>query len=366
MHHPRCPIAMLVALFTITLALLAGCSSPSNTPNQDTTSDSQQSSQPASTPAPKPRDPSDAAPSITGALSVKGTQLLGDDGQPVQLRGVSTHGLAWFSQYVNQPFFHQLRQDWNANVVRLALYTADSGGYCTDGDRAKLTQLIEDGIDQATNADLYVIVDWHILSDNNPLAHVDDAKTFFSTIAEKYAHSTNIIYEICNEPNGDTTWDDVKNYANQVIPVIRQHAPNAVILVGTPNWSQRVDEAAASPLGFDNIMYTLHFYAATHQQDLRDTLSAANKAGIPIFVSEFGICDASGSGTIDYASANAWVDLMDSLDISYVCWNLSNKNEASALFKPDCTKTSDFATDDLSAEGLWLWETLHGQKNPKP
>lgn len=366
MHHPRHPIALLVALMTVVLVLLAGCSAPSSTSSQDTTNaqEAPTASQPTS--SPEPQDPSDAAPSTTGALTVKGTQLTGANGEPVQLRGVSTHGLAWFSQYINQPFFDELHQDWNANVVRLALYTAESGGYCTDGDRTQLTQLVQQGIDQATAADLYAIVDWHILSDANPLNHLEEAKTFFSSLAEKNAHATNIIYEICNEPNGDTTWDDIKAYANQVIPAIREHAPNAVILVGTPNWSQRVDEAAADPLDFDNVIYTLHFYAATHQQDLRDKLSAAHDAGLPIFVSEFGICDASGSGTIDYASANAWIDFLDSLDISYVCWNLSNKDEASALFKPDCTKTSDFTTDDLSAEGLWLWDTLHDQKDPNP
>lgn len=306
--------------------------------------------------------PSAAMPSTAGALSVRGAQLVGEDGDPVQLRGVSTHGLAWFPGYVNRELFGELRSDWGANVVRLALYTAESGGYCTDGDRAKLQGLVEDGVDHATEADLYAIVDWHVLSDADPNEHVDDAKAFFGAMAEKYADHDNVIYEICNEPNGDTSWDDIKRYADEVIPVIREHAPDAVVLVGTPTWSQRVDEAAADPLDFDNVMYTLHFYAATHQQDLRDRLQTAVGAGLPVFVSEFGICDASGSGAVDYASADAWVDLMDSLDVSYVCWNLSNKDESSALFKPGCDKTSGFERDDLSEEGAWLWDVLHGER----
>lgn len=123
-----------------------------------------------------------------------------------------------------------------------------------------------------------------------------------------------------------------------------------------------MDKAAAEPLAFDNVMYALHFYAATHQQDLRDRLQGAVEAGLPVLVSEFGICDASGSGAVDLASADAWVDLMDSLDVSYVCWNLSNKDESSALFKPGCDKTSGFDRDDLSAKGQWLWEVLHGER----
>lgn len=157
MNHPRRPIALLIALMTIILALLAGCSAPSSTSSQDSANAALTASQPAS--SREPQDPSDASPSTTDALAVKGTQLTGANGKPVQLRGVSTHGLAWFPQYVNQPFFDELRQDWNANVVRLALYTAESGGYCTDGDRTQLTQLVQQGINQATAADLYVIVD---------------------------------------------------------------------------------------------------------------------------------------------------------------------------------------------------------------
>ncbi len=178
----------------------------------------------------------------------------------------------------------------------------------------------------------------------------------------EFANNVNVIYEICNEPNGSTTWNDIAAYANEVIPVIRVNAPSAVTIVGTPTWSQRVDEAAANPLTFDSVMYALHFYAATHQQDLRDRMTAAVGAGLPIFVSEFGICDASGNGAIDYTSADAWVQLMDELHVSYICWNLSNKDEASALFKAGCAKTSGFDTADLSAEGTWLWAVLHGDE----
>lgn len=302
-----------------------------------------------------------AAPSTTGALHVEGAQLASADGRPVQLRGVSTHGLAWFPQYVNQPFFDELRQDWGANVVRLAMYTVESGGYCTDGDQAELERLMADGVAYATEADLYVVVDWHILSDVNPLQHVDEAKAFFARMSAALSDHNNVIYEICNEPNGDATWADVKAYADEVIPAIRANAPDAVVVVGTPTWSQRIDEAAADPLAFDNVMYALHFYAATHQQDLRDRLAAAVDAGLPVFVSEFGICDASGNGRIDYDSADAWVRLMDELGVSYICWNLSNKDEASALFRADCAKSSGFDEADLSAEGIWLQGVLRGK-----
>lgn len=302
-----------------------------------------------------------ATPSTAGALQVVGTQLSAEDGRAVQLRGVSTHGLSWYPEYVNQEFFDELRNDWNANVVRLAMYTGESGGYCTDGDPEVLYDLVRNGAQYAAAADLYAIVDWHILFDNNPLQHADEAEDFFARISADLADNNNVLYEICNEPNGSTTWEDISAYADRIIPVIRENDPDAIIIVGTPTWSQEVDKAAATPLAADDLMYTLHFYAASHQQDLRDRLKSAVEGGLPVFVTEFGICDASGDGRIDYASADAWVNLMDELDVSYICWNLSNKDETSALFKTSCTKTSGFTKDDLSEEGVWMWDLLHGK-----
>ncbi len=301
-----------------------------------------------------------ATPSANGALAVQGSQLVDAAGNPVQLRGVSTHGLAWFPQYVNQPLFTELREDWGANVVRLALYSAESGGYATDGERSKLRDLVMRGVEYATAADMYAVVDWHTLSDANPWTNEWVASDFFAIVSRDLAGYDNVIYEICNEPNGATTWADIKSYAETVIPIIRANDPDAVIIVGTPTWSQDVEAAAADPLADPNVMYAMHFYAATHQDDLRNRLRTAVEGGLPVFVSEFGICEASGDGAIDYDSADAWVRLMDELNVSYICWNLSNKSEKSALFKPDVAKTSEFSLDDLSEEGLWLVDTLRG------
>ena len=204
-----------------------------------------------------------------------------------------------------------------------------------------------------------MIIDWHILSDNNPNIHLEEAKAFFAEISAKYADADNVLYEICNEPNGGTAWGDIKSYAQEVIPVIRANDEEAVIIVGTPNWSQFVDQAAADPITeYENLMYTLHFYAATHKDDLRGKMAGAIDAGLPIFVTEYGICDASGNGAIDTGQANQWVDLMDQYGVSYVAWNLSNKDESSAMFLSSCTKTSGFTEEDLSETGKWLYQML--------
>ena len=300
-----------------------------------------------------------ASPSENGALQVREGRLCDEKGDPVQLRGVSTHGIAWYPEYVNRTFFRELKQEWEASVVRLAMYTAEYGGYCEGGDRDALKALIRDGVRYAAEADLYAIVDWHILSDNNPNMHLEEAKDFFREMSADFSEEKHVLYEICNEPNGGTTWQDIRSYAEEIIPVIRANDPDAVILVGTPTWSQDVDQAAANPLDqYDNIMYTLHFYAGTHKDNLRDRLKTAAESGLPLFVSEFGITDASGNGAVDTDSAGTWIRLLDQYGISYVCWNLSNKDESSAIFKTDCSKTSGFEESDLKEEGIWLRNLL--------
>lgn len=294
-----------------------------------------------------------------GALSVKGTKLVDSEDNPVQLRGISTHGLAWFPDYINADCIRQLKEEWGMNVIRLAMYTAESGGYCTGGNRDDLKALVKNGVEYATDCGMYVIIDWHILSDGNPNTYIDEAKAFFEEMSTEYADYTNVLYEICNEPNGGTSWSDVKAYAEQVIAVIRENDEEGIILVGTPNWSQYVEQAAADPItDYSNIMYTLHFYAATHTDSLRASMINAIGAGLPVFVSEYGICDASGNGAIDENQAGQWVQLMDENQISYVAWNLSNKSETSAVIKSGCSKTSGFTEEDLSESGKWLYKML--------
>ena len=254
-----------------------------------------------------------------GALAVDGTQLVDASGNAVQLKGISTHGLAWYPDYVNEECFRQLKEEWGVNVVRLAMYTAEYGGYCSGGDQDALKELVRTGVEYAVECGLYVIIDWHILSDGNPNTYLTQAKEFFAEMSDFYKDYNNVLYEICNEPNGGTSWSEVKQYAEQVIEVIRENDKDGIILVGTPNWSQYVDQAAADPItGYDNIMYTLHYYAATHTEALRSTLIQAVEDGLPVFVSEYGICDASGNGAIDEFQANQWVDTLDEYKISYV------------------------------------------------
>ncbi len=299
-----------------------------------------------------------------GALSVKGGKVVDSHGKTFQLKGVSTHGLSWFPEYVSKEAFQSLRDQWGANTVRLAMYTAEYNGYCTGSaaNRTTLKNLVDKGVKAATDLGMYVIIDWHILRDNNPNTYKKQSLAFFREMAAKYKNYDNVIYEICNEPNGGTTWSQVRSYAQSVIGEIRKTDKDAIIIVGTPTWSQDVDQAAKSPItGYGNIAYSFHFYAGTHKESYRTKLENALKKGLPVVVTEFGISDASGSGGINKTEGDRWISLLNRYQTGYVCWSLSNKNESSALLKSSCKKRSGWGSSDLSDSGKWLVNTLKGK-----
>lgn len=293
-----------------------------------------------------------------GKLQVRGTKLMDKQGKTMQLRGISSHGINWDvgEPFVNEQAMRNLRDEWGVNCFRVAMYTEDYNGYCvTDAQsRKKLLQKIDVAVKAGKKLGMYVIIDWHILNDGSPKTHQKEAKAFFKKVAKKYKSYGNVLYEICNEPNGGTNWQTIKSYANSVIKVIRKYNKKAVVIVGTPTWSQDVDEAAKSPLKGKNIMYAFHFYAATHGDFLREKVKTALSKGLPVFCSEFSACDSSGNGNYDFGSAKEWMKLMNQNNISYCCWSLSNKPESASLLKPGCKKTSGFRTSDLSKMGKWL------------
>jgi len=305
-----------------------------------------------------------------GKLSVNGANLVDKNGEKVQLYGMSTHGIAWFPRYVNYEAFKTLRDSWNTNCVRIAMYTAESGGYCTTGNKASLKTIVKNSVEWATQLDMYVIIDWHILNDNpsapskkgDPNFFIKEAKEFFAEMSGLYKDRDNVLYEICNEPNGNAvTWNDVKTYANEIIPIIRANDPDAIILVGTPTWSQDIHLALQSPLSFDNIMYSLHFYAATHKDSLRQRLDNCVSNGLPVFVNEFAICSASGDGGNDLESGRLWMDLINKHNLSFIAWNLANKAESSSVFKASSGITSGWTDNDLTEWGKWIKSTFNAR-----
>lgn len=293
-----------------------------------------------------------------GKLHVEGTQLMDSGNAPVRLCGVSAYWLTPYKQLLNIDAFRTLRDDWKANCIRFPIPTFI---YYRDVAIEENENLLMQAVEDATSLGMYVIIDWHVLGEQNPLVSLEKAETFFEKFSKMYADRSNILYEICNEPNREGgSWENITEYANRIIPVIRKNSPDAVIMVGTPCWSQWVDVAADAPLNFDNLMYSLHFYGATHRHELRSKLTYAHEKGLPVFVNEFGLCSASGNGEIDVYEAGEWKRLLDEYNISYICWNLSTCNEASSILKHTCEHVSNWDDDDLSVQGKIVRSWMRG------
>lgn len=296
----------------------------------------------------------DLSVSKNGKLQVLNGQLCNKDGTPIQLKGMSTHGIAWFGQFANKEAMKYLKNNWGISVFRIAMYTDGGEGYVANPDSTmkKVTGII----DAAIELDMYVIIDWHILNDNDPNKYINESKTFFDTISKKYKDVPNLIYEICNEPNGSSvTWSSsIKPYANTIIPIIRNNSKDAIVIVGTGTWSQDVLDPASDPLPYNNIMYALHFYSGTHTGWLRDRADAALKKGIAIFVTEWGTSDASGNGGTYLEEAQKWIDFMDSRGLSWCNWSLCDKNESSAALMPGANTNGNWTDDQLSPSGKFV------------
>lgn len=335
----------------------------SNNNNNNNNNNTSTTKKPAATVPPAPSDPKGTTPvSQHGQLSVKNGQLVDKSGKGYQLRGMSTHGLTWFPEFVNESAFKTLRDDWNTNVVRLAMYVDEWGnGQCYMGNKSGSLELLEKGVDICIKLDMYVIIDWHVLNPGDPSKYTNEAKSFFETVSKRYAKYPNVIYEICNEPNGGASWSsNIKPYAEKIIPVIRKNAPNSVIIVGTPTWSQEIDKPLSDPLSYKNVMYAFHFYAATHA-GLRSNVENCVAQGLPVFVSEFGTCDASGGGANDFNETQKWLSYFDKQGISYCNWSICNKDETCSVLRPGTSANGNWSESDLTENGKWIrnWLRKH-------
>lgn len=334
-----------------------------NNSNNNNNNNTSTIKKPAATVPQAPSDPKGTTPvSQHGQLSVKNGQLVDKSGKGYQLRGMSTHGLTWFPEFVNESAFRTLRDDWNTNVVRLAMYVDEWGnGQCYMGNKSGSLELLEKGVDICIKLDMYVIIDWHVLNPGDPSKYTNEAKSFFETVSKRYAKYPNVIYEICNEPNGGASWSgNIKPYAEKIIPVIRKNAPNSVIIVGTPTWSQEIDKPLSDPLNYKNVMYAFHFYAATHA-GLRSNVENCVAQGLPVFVSEFGTCDASGGGANDFNETQKWLSYFDKQGISYCNWSICNKDETCSVLRPGTSANGNWSESDLTENGKWMrnWLKKH-------
>ena len=270
--------------------------------------------------------PSGSPVAINGKLKVVGTQMVNECGYPVQLRGMSTHGPQWFGNCICNEALQTLVDDWHISLFRIAMYVQENG-YVDNKEYWR--GFIDDLVDQCGSLGIYCLIDWHVLNPGNPNANIDDSKEFWQYMSNKHGQKKHVLYEICNEPNG-TDWSTVKSYAEQIVPIIRNNNDETIIIIGTPTWSQDVDVASNDKVSGSNLMYTLHFYAGSHGQELRSKAETAISNGCAIFVTEFGTSSASGDGGYSPDATRTWISWMNEKNISWANWSFSDKGEVSA------------------------------------
>jgi len=301
-----------------------------------------------------------------GALSVKGNQIVDAHGQPASLAGPS---LFWSNsgwegnedRYYNANVVAYVQKNWNASIIRAAIGADKHGGYQAEpeANMARAERVIDAAIAQG----MYVIVDFHA---HDAHKYPEVAVEFFEKIATKYGKYPNVIYEIYNEPLNTVDWSsEVKPYAEKVIGKIRAIDPHNLIVVGTQTWSQDVDKAAADPLkNVTNVAYSLHFYAGTHKQYLRDKAEVAMKKGIAIMVSEWGTVDANGDGGVDKAETELWLAFMRKHHLTHCQWALSDKKEGASQLKNGTPADGNWTDANLTEAGLYEkeivshWDTI--------
>lgn len=290
---------------------------------------------------------------VNGKLGLNGTQLVNEKNEPLVLRGVSFGWHNFWPRFYNKEAVKWLKEDWKANVVRAAMgIDLDENCYLTKPKESKA--ILEAVIEAAIKEDVYVIIDWH--SHN---IHTKEAVAFFSEMAKKYGKHPNVIYEIFNEPDHET-WEEVKTYSEEVIKAIRKYDPDNIILVGCPKWDQDIHLPAADPIkGYSNLMYTVHFYAATHEKWLRDRTDEAIKSGLPIFISESAGMEATGDGPLDLIAWQEYIDWMEKNKISWITWSVSDKDETCSMLKESANSKGQWTEKDLKESGLKTKEYLN-------
>jgi len=288
----------------------------------------------------------DAQPVKThGSLHVEGTKLKDQRGNNIVLRGMSFGWHNFWPRFYNAGAVQWLYKDWGCNVVRAAMGIEPQRGYIRDPKGSK--EKVKAVVDAAIKEGIYVIIDWHSHNIN-----LKEAKEFFTEMATTYGAHPNIIYEIFNEPDYET-WKEVKAYSVEVIAAIRAIDPDNIILVGNTHWDQDVHIAADDPItGFSNLMYTLHFYAATHKQQLRNRGDYALSKGLPLFISESAGMEASGNGPINEEEWLKWIEWAEAKDISWITWSVSDKDETCSILLPAASSNGGWSNKELKESGI--------------
>ena len=289
-----------------------------------------------------------------GRLKLVGNQLCDENGERIQLKGWSTAGNFDTSCLKDTNALKQMKE-WGANIVRLPQYINNKSYNSFSEEEYKRY------IDATADLGMYILADWNVLKSDdctecgNPHNFIEEGKfntsatTFFKAIAsyvkeKEYKH---VLYEVCSEPAPDVTWDSIKSYAEKMIDVIYQNecAPTQthIVIVVTPNWSQRPSDAFNNKITTDKaqVMYAFHvmdsneFDPTSNSSKLNVYKSAIRQ--LPVFISEWSMSDGTTNTNrelgMDFYNAT---EGMYGQVVSWCNWSWSNDLDDNSAFKGSC------------------------------
>jgi len=283
---------------------------------------------------------------VHGRLSVKGNKIVDKNGNPTTLHGMSLY--CWATQgtqFFNTSAINHLAQDWKCTAIRIAILpSAYKKNPKTELDKVKTV------MDACIANGVYGIIDWHSMG--GAQNDLQSSQEFFAAVATEYGKTPNIMYEPWNEPVNET-WKIIKTYHEGVISKIRPIDPDSIVICGSRQWDQQVAEASADPItSSKNIAYSIHFYADTHKQGLRNNGAQALKNGVALFASEYGTCAASGNGNMNAAETQLWWNWLDENNVGCTNWSVAALGETSAAFQSKASATGPWTDDMLKPSGL--------------
>ncbi len=267
-------------------------------------------------------------------------------GETIVLRGVSLFWSQWEPEYFTPETIAWLARDWRIDVVRVPVAAMDPGYLSTPREELRKAHLV---IDAAIRAGLYVVVDWH---GHQP--HTRRAIEFFEAISAAYGNDPHLLYEPCNEPAAGFEWPEIARHHAAVADTIRANAPDAPLILGVPHFCTAMDVATAMPADIDNAAYAFHFYAASHREGLRAKLELALENGLSIFVTEWGLGEATGDGILDPDEAGRWLAFLNAHRVSHINWSICDKREACAALMPGAPPAGRWRRGHLSASGRFV------------
>ncbi|WP_459191298.1 sugar-binding protein [Halosimplex sp. J119] len=270
------------------------------------------------------------------ALATDGKWLVDEDGNEVVLRGLATVEPLWGMNYADQrgaDYWESLDRltdesnGWYPSVVRIPCTTE----YEKLGIETYAERFLDPIVEHCADNGVYALIDHHLVKEYESDETDRLMRTFWETVAPRYADDSHVLYELYNEPTEPAHWGDDeaawsawKEIAQPWVDLVREHAPETPLVVGSPRWTSLPHMAVEDPFEGKNLVYAGHIYPDNGQPGEFDDTYGAPAEDVPVMITEFG-WDATSDSDVDQGTTSGWGDpffewLESYENVSWIGW----------------------------------------------